>query len=79
MASNKNKIQKTTKQRDGNGRYLKKEVEDTTVIEETKEPVVKDTTVAKAVVSPIGELEENPVPKKSGDSVTSHGNTIHFS
>lgn len=73
MASNKNKVQKTPKQRDGNGRYLKKEVE------ETKEAIVEDTTVAKAVVSPIGELEENPVPKKSGDSVTSHGNTIHFS
>ncbi len=73
MASNKNKVQKTPKQRDENGRYLKKEVE------ETKEAIVEDTTVAKAVVSPIGELEENPVPKKSGDSVTSHGNTIHFS
>ena len=33
----------------------------------------------KAVVSRIGEYEENPVPEKSGDYVTGHGNTIHYS
>ena len=33
----------------------------------------------KAVVSRVGEYEENPVPEKSGDNVTGHGNTIHYS
>ena len=33
----------------------------------------------KAVVSRVGEYEENPVPEKSGDVVTGHGNTIHYS
>jgi len=33
----------------------------------------------KAVVSPIGQNEENPVPKKSGDTTTRHGSTIHYS
>ena len=33
----------------------------------------------KAVVSRVGEYEENPVPEKSGDYVTGHGNTIHYS
>ncbi len=33
----------------------------------------------KAIVSRVGEYEENPVPEKSGDYVTGHGNTIHYS
>ena len=33
----------------------------------------------QAVVSRVGEYEENPVPEKSGDYVTGHGNTIHYS
>jgi len=33
----------------------------------------------KAVVSRIGEYEKNPVPEKSGDYITGHGNTIHYS
>ena len=33
----------------------------------------------KAVVSRVGEYEENPVPEKSGDYITGHGNTIHYS
>lgn len=33
----------------------------------------------KAVVSRIGINEENPVPEKSGDKVTRHGSTIHYS
>lgn len=33
----------------------------------------------KAIVSPVGENEENPVPKNTGDYVTGHGNTIHYS
>ena len=33
----------------------------------------------KAVVSRIGINEENPVPEKSGDRVTRHGSTIHYS
>jgi len=33
----------------------------------------------KAIVSPIGENEKNPVPDKSGDHVTGNGNTIHYS
>ena len=32
-----------------------------------------------AVVSRVGEYEENPVPEMSGDYVTGHGNTIHYS
>tara|TARA_R100001510_G_scaffold56938_1_gene63571 strand:- start:1109 stop:1288 length:180 start_codon:yes stop_codon:yes gene_type:complete len=32
-----------------------------------------------AVVSRIGINEENPVPEKSGDKVTRHGCTIHYS
>ena len=33
----------------------------------------------KAVVSRVGEYEENPVPEKSGDDTTRHGSTIHYS
>jgi len=33
----------------------------------------------KAIVSPLGENEENPVPEKSGDVTTRHGSTIHYS
>ena len=33
----------------------------------------------KAVVSRVGEYEENPVPEKSGDYVTGHVKTIHYS
>ena len=33
----------------------------------------------KAVVSRIGINEENPVPEKSGDVITRHGSTIHYS
>jgi len=33
----------------------------------------------KAIVSPIGQNEKNPVPKKSGDVTTRHGSTIHYS
>jgi len=33
----------------------------------------------KAVVSRVGEYEENPVPEKSGDVTTRHGSTIHYS
>tara|TARA_B100001248_G_scaffold11143_1_gene7240 strand:+ start:3315 stop:3494 length:180 start_codon:yes stop_codon:yes gene_type:complete len=33
----------------------------------------------KAVVSRVGINEENPVPEKSGDVVTRHGSTIHYS
>ena len=33
----------------------------------------------KAIVSRVGEYEKNPVPEKSGDFVTGHGNTIHYS
>lgn len=33
----------------------------------------------KAVVSRVGVNEENPVPEKSGDVVTRHGSTIHYS
>jgi len=33
----------------------------------------------KAIVSPIGQNEENPVPEKSGDVTTRHGSTIHYS
>ena len=53
------KTQKPKKERDANGRYVKKEEE--------------------AVVSRIGEFEENPTPAKSGDVKTPHGNTIHYS
>jgi len=35
-------------------------------------------TEAKAVVSRIGEFEENPTPQKKGDVVTAHGNTITY-
>jgi len=33
----------------------------------------------KAIVSPIGQNEKNPVPEKSGDTTTRHGSTIHYS
>jgi|TARA_R100001015_G_C4459181_1_gene46672 hypothetical protein len=33
----------------------------------------------EAVVSRIGEYEENPTPAKSGDVKTPHGNTITYS
>ena len=33
----------------------------------------------KAVVSRVGEYEENPVPEKSGDVPTRHGSPIHYS
>ena len=33
----------------------------------------------KAIVSRIGEYEENPVPEKTGDVTTRHGSTIHYS
>ena len=33
----------------------------------------------KAIVSPVGQNEENPVPEKSGDVTTRHGSTIHYS
>ena len=33
----------------------------------------------KAIVSELGVNETNPVPEKSGDVVTGHGNTIHYS
>jgi hypothetical protein len=33
----------------------------------------------KAIVSELGVNEKNPVPEKSGDVVTGHGNTIHYS
>ena len=33
----------------------------------------------KAVVSRVGEYEENPAPEKSGDVTTRHGSTIHYS
>ncbi len=49
----------------------------------TKKPKEKDENEKiapeKAVVSPIGEYEENPVPEKSGDYVTKNGNKIHYS
>ena len=53
------KTQKPKKERDANGRYVKKEED--------------------AVVSRIGEYEENPTPSKSGDVKTTHGNTITYS
>ena len=49
----------------------------------TKKPRERDEdgkfVSEKAVVSRVGEYEENPVPEKSGDVVTGHGNTIHYS
>ncbi len=33
----------------------------------------------KAIVSELGVNEENPVPEKSGDVITRHGSTIHYS
>ena len=33
----------------------------------------------KAVVSRVGENEENATPEKSGDVTTRHGSTIHYS
>ena len=33
----------------------------------------------KAIVSPVGQNEENPVPKNTGDTTTRHGSTIHYS
>ena len=47
----------------------------------TKKPKEEKEKIApeKAVVSPIGEYEENPVPEKSGDYVTKNGNKIHYS
>ena len=33
----------------------------------------------KAIVSRIGECEENPVREKTGDVTTRHGSTIHYS
>jgi len=49
----------------------------------TKKPKEKEENEKiapeKAVVSPIGEYEENPVPEKSGDVTTRHGSTIHYS
>ena len=42
----------------------------------TKKPKEEKEKIApeKAVVSPLGEYEENPVPEKSGDYVTKNGN-----
>jgi len=49
----------------------------------TKKPRERDEdgkfVSEKAIVSRVGEYEENPVPEKSGDVVTGHGNTIHYS
>ena len=33
----------------------------------------------KAIVSELGVNEKNPVPEKSGDVITRHGSTIHYS
>ena len=33
----------------------------------------------KAIVSPVGQNEKNPVPKNTGDTTTRHGSTIHYS
>jgi hypothetical protein len=44
----------------------------------TKKSRKKDDA-EKAVVSRVGEYEENPVPEKSGDVTTRHGSTIHYS
>ena len=33
----------------------------------------------KAIVSELGVNEETPVPEKSGDVITRHGSTIHYS
>ena len=33
----------------------------------------------KAIVSELGVNEENPVLEKSGDVITRHGSTIHYS
>jgi hypothetical protein len=49
----------------------------------TKKPRKRDDdgkfVSEKAVVSRVGEYEENPVPEKSGDVTTRHGSTIHYS
>ncbi len=45
--------------------------------EETTE-TPKEETVAKAVVSRIGEFEENPTPNKKGEVKTKNGNTITY-
>ena len=49
----------------------------------TKKPRKRDEdgkfVSEQAIVSRVGEYEENPVPEKSGDYVTGHGNTIHYS
>jgi len=37
------------------------------------------TAPAKAVVSRLGATEETPIPEKSGDKITRHGSTIHYS
>jgi len=33
----------------------------------------------KAIVSELGVNDPNPVPEKSGDVITRHGSTIHYS
>ena len=49
----------------------------------TKKPRKRDDdgkfVSEKAVVSRVGEYEENPVPEKTGDVTTRHGSTIHYS
>ena len=49
----------------------------------TKKPRERDEdgkfVSEKAIVSELGVNEENPVPEKSGDVITRHGSTIHYS
>ena len=45
---------------------------------ETKVEAPKEQAVAKAVVSRIGEYEDNPIPKKKGEVKTRNGNTITY-
>ena len=49
----------------------------------SKKPSTKKETPEnapeKAIVSELGVNEENPVPEKSGDVITRHGSTIHYS
>jgi len=44
----------------------------------TKTEAPKEEAVAKAVVSRIGEYEDNPIPAKQGEVKTRNGNTITY-
>ena len=68
---------KSSRKRDENGKFVSKSKE--TTVSNAMNEIESFSVEEVAVVSRVGEYEEKPVPEKSGDVITRHGSTIHYS